>query len=262
MSVAVLPTHPAAAPVPDRSSAGRDSLVVIPTYEEAENIGRLIPRVLAAGPFDVLVVDDNSPDGTGYIADDLASRYRPRVTVIHRPGKLGIGSAYVAGFRFALERGYERVFEMDADFSHAPGSLPALRAALEHADVVLGSRHVPGGGSPGWALWRRALSRGGSAYAACMLGLPFGDLTSGFKGFRRRALERLDLGAIQANGYCFQIEVTYRCRQAGARIVEVPIQFELRRAGHSKLSGSIVAEALLLIWRLRSQPSGSAEAPT
>ena len=262
MRVAAQPISRAPELAPADAGPVRDSLVVIPTYDEAENLGRLVPRVLAAGPFDILVVDDNSPDGTGQIADELAVRYGARVAVIHRPGKLGLGSAYVTGFRFAIERGYERVFEMDADFSHAPGSLPALRAALEQADVVLGSRHVPGGCSPGWAFWRRALSRTGSWYAALVLDLPFGDLTGGFKGFRRGTLERLDLRAIQASGYGFQIEMTYRCRQAGARIVEVPIRFELRRAGRSKLNGRIVAEALVLVWRLRREGARPLEAST
>ena len=249
-------SHPSDAPVStaaNPSSAAQDSIVVVPTYNEADNLAALAHRVLAAGPFDMLIVDDNSPDGTGRIADTLARRFAPRVAVIHRPGKLGLASAYVAGFRFALEHGYAWIFEMDADFSHSPTSLAALRAALDDADVVLGSRHVPGGSSPGSNVWRRALSRAGSWYAARALGLPFADLTSGFKGFRRDAIASLDLAAIRANGYCFQIETTYRLRQAGRRIVEVPICFESRRAGRSKLDSRIIAEALLLVWQLRQQ---------
>jgi len=225
----------------------------VPTYNEAGNLEVLVPRVLAAGSFDVVVVDDNSPDGTGRIADDLVARFPERVAVIHRPGKLGLGTAYVAGFGHALARGYERVFEMDADLSHDPDSLSTLRAALEDADVVLGSRHVSGGEAPGWPLWRRSLSRAGSWYASRLLGMPFHDLTSGFKGLRRRALEAVDLETIRSNGYCFQIEVTHRCYRAGLRIAEVPIVFHNRRIGRSKLDRRVVAEALVLVWQLRSR---------
>lgn len=228
-----------------------DSLVIIPTYNEAENLEPLVLQVLAQGPFDVLVVDDDSPDGTGVVADDLTRCFPGRVAVLHRPGKLGLGSAYIEGFRYALARRYERVFEMDADFSHDPASLPALRAALDGADVALGSRYVPGGGVRRWPVWRRALSRGGSRYAGLILGVPVHDLTGGFKGFRRGALAALDLDTIGAGGYAFQIEVTYRCYRRGLRIVELPIVFEDRRAGRSKMSPRIIAEALVLVWRLR-----------
>jgi dolichol-phosphate mannosyltransferase len=228
-----------------------DNLVVVPTYNEAANLERLVSEIRQAGPFDVLIVDDHSPDGTGDLADRLADRWRGRVSVLHRSAKLGLGSAYVAGFRNALSRGYEHVFEMDADFSHDPARLPVLRAALDDADVVLGSRYVPGGGTCRWPLWRRALSQGGSLYAALVLGLPFRDLTGGFKGFRSRALAALDLEDIRSNGYAFQIEVTYRCFQHGLRIVEQPIVFSDRVLGESKMRSRIVAEALLVVWRLR-----------
>jgi dolichol-phosphate mannosyltransferase len=228
-----------------------DSLAIIPTYNEAGNLEPLVRQVLAVGEFDVLVVDDHSPDGTGELADELATRFPDRVKVLHRPGKQGLGSAYLHGFAYALRAGYERIFQMDADFSHDPGQLPSLRAALDQADVVLGSRYVPGGGARRWPLWRRALSQGGSAYAAMVLGLPLHDLTSGFKGFRRHALATLDFAGIHSSGYSFQIEVTYRCQQHGYRIVEVPIIFTDRQVGDSKMSGRIVTEALLMVWRLR-----------
>ncbi len=229
----------------------RDSLVIIPTYDEAGNLEPLVRQVLAAGVFDVLVVDDQSPDGTGELADELATRFPQRVMVLHRPGKRGLGSAYLHGFAYALRTGYDRIFQMDADFSHDPGRLAGLRDALDHADVVLGSRYVAGGGTRHWPLWRRALSRGGSAYAALVLGLPLRDLTSGFKGFRRQVLAALDFDAIHSSGYAFQIEVTYRCHQHGFRIVEVPITFADRQVGQSKMSGHIVTEAMLMVWLLR-----------
>jgi dolichol-phosphate mannosyltransferase len=229
----------------------RDSLVIIPTYNEAGNLAALVRRVLAMSVFDTLVVDDGSPDGTGDLADQLATEFPGQMQVIHRQGKLGLGSAYRQAFAYALRAGYERIFQMDADFSHDPGRLAALRDALDHADVALGSRYVPGGGARNWPAWRRCLSQGGSAYAALVLGLSLHDLTSGFKGFRRQALETLNVDSIHSTGYSFQIEVTYRCHQRGLRIVEVPITFENRRVGESKMSGHIVLEAFLMVWRLR-----------
>lgn len=225
--------------------------MVIPTYNEAGNIEPLVRQVLAMPMFDVLVVDDHSPDGTGEIADELAKQFPSRVRVLHRSGKQGLASAYVRGFAYVLGAGYARIFQMDADFSHDPGRLPALHDALDHAEVVLGSRYVPGGGTRHWPLRRRFLSRAGSFYAATALSLPLRDVTGGFKGFTRQALETLDFDSIRSTGYAFQIEVTYRCHQRGLRIVEVPITFEDRRIGQSKMSGQIVTEALLMVWRLR-----------
>ncbi|MBI4493834.1 MAG: polyprenol monophosphomannose synthase [Chloroflexi bacterium] len=226
-------------------------LVIVPTYNERQNLEPLAEAVLRQGPFDLLVVDDGSPDGTGEVADALAQRFPSRVSVLHRGAKLGLGSAYVQGFKAALERGHERVFQMDADFSHDPRDLPRLRDALESADLAIGSRYVDHGGARHWPLWRRALSRGGSLYARTILGVPVHDLTSGFKGFRRQALEALELDAIRSNGYSFQIEVTYRCYEQGRQIKEVPILFVDRRTGASKMSPHIVLEAMIMVWRLR-----------
>jgi dolichol-phosphate mannosyltransferase len=236
----------------------KDTLVVVPTYNESANLKRVIDAVVDgpdSTPFDVLVIDDNSPDGTGAIAEACAAAHPRRVSVLHRPAKLGLASAYIAGFRQALAEGYEHVFEMDADLSHDPAALPALRTALETADVVLGSRYVRGGAAPGSPLWRRALSQCGSVYAAKVLSLPFRDLTGGFKGFRASVLSSLDLEAIRSNGYAFQIEVTYRCFQQCFRIVEQPIVFGPRNAGRSKMHPRIVAEALLVVWRLKFETS-------
>jgi dolichol-phosphate mannosyltransferase len=194
----------------------------------------------------VLVIDDGSPDGTGEIADRLAAEL-PWVSVLHRETKEGIGPAYVAGFRHALAGDAELVLEMDCDFSHDPADVPRLIAATEAADLVLGSRYAPGGGTANWGLLRRIVSRGGCLYAQAILGLRVRDLTGGFKCFRREALEAIDLDALSAHGYAFQIETTYRVKRAGLRVQEVPITFVERRAGNSKMTGSIVAEA---IWRV------------
>lgn len=231
----------------------RENVVIIPTYNEADNLKLLVLRILQKGAFDVLIVDDNSPDGTGEMAEELAARFPGRVDVLHRPGKLGLGTAYIAGFHYALQVGYQRVFTMDADFSHDPNSLPALRTALDDADVVLGSRYVPGGGTVRWSLWRRLLSRGGSAYARLMLGLSIRDLTGGFKGFRRQVLEILlpEMDAMRSNGYAFQIETTYLCSRHTFRIVEVPIVFENRVVGKSKMNRRIIMEALRVVLALR-----------
>jgi dolichol-phosphate mannosyltransferase len=240
---------------PSIPSNGRnDSLVVVPTYNEAENVTALVEAVLSQGAFDVLVVDDQSPDGTGMLADALSDRFPDRVAVLHRAGKQGLGTAYQAGFGYALGRGYQHVFEMDADFSHDPLALPSLRAALDDADLVLGSRYVRGGATQHWPLARRFLSQCGSLYAALILGLPFHDLTGGFKGFSARVLQSLDLDAIKSNGYAFQIEVTYRAYQSGFRIVERPITFVDRRLGRSKMRPAIVAEAIRIVWVLRFGP--------
>lgn len=228
-----------------------DNLVVIPTYNEAMNLERLVQDVLIVGAFDVLIVDDDSPDGTGTVADGLVRQHPGRVMVLHRGGRLGLGSAYIQGFTYALRSGYARIFQMDADFSHDPGRLLALSDALDRAEVAIGSRYVPGGSTPHWPLRRRLLSRFGSIYAASVLRLPLHDVTSGFKGFRRQALEALDFDTIRSTGYSFQIEVTFRCNRQGLRIVEIPITFEDRRAGQSKMNSHIVTEALLMVWRLR-----------
>lgn len=230
----------------------RELLIVTPTYNEAENIEAFVRAVHAVTPWaHVLVVDDASPDGTGRIADAIATRDE-RVHVLHRPGKRGLGRAYVAGFGWGLERGYELLFEMDADLSHAPAHLPAMLAALaEGADVVVGSRNVPGGGVRGWGVGRNVLSKGGSMYSRAVLGVGVRDLTTGFKGYTRGALEAIAPATLASNGYAFQIETTYRAVRRGLRVVEVPIVFVDRRAGHSKMSARIFAEAVAIVWRLR-----------
>ena len=223
--------------------------VVLPTYNEHDNLPAIVPAILRASPLlDVLVVDDNSPDGTGRIADELAAR-EPRVRVLHRERKEGLGRAYLAGFDVALRQGYGRILEMDADFSHDPERLPLLLAT--DADLVLGSRYVPGGGTVNWGASRRLLSWAGSLYARSILGLPVRDLTGGFKCFRREVLEALDLKTVRTRGYAFQIELTYRALMRGFRVVEVPITFVDRRVGKSKMDRSIVLEALTAVWRIR-----------
>lgn len=226
--------------------------VVLPTYNEAENVERLLAAVLAKLPPSarVLVVDDGSPDGTGEIADRLAAA-EERVRVLHRAEKEGLGPAYIAGFREALAGGAGLILEMDADFSHDPAYLPHLLEAAGRADLVIGSRYVSGGGVSDWGPLRRAISRGGSAYARLVLGVEVKDLTGGFKCFRREVLEAIDLDAVDARGYAFQIEMTYRALRAGFRVVEVPIVFRDRRAGSSKMDSSIVLEAVWQVPRLR-----------
>ena len=230
------------------------ALVVLPTYNERDNIRPIVAAVLAQGDFSVLVVDDGSPDGTGQLAEALKREHPGRVDVLHREAKLGLGTAYIAGFRWALARGYSHVLEMDADFSHDPAMLPALLAATATADLALGSRRVPGGSTPDWGLLRRAISWGGSLYARTLLRLPVRDLTGGFKCFRREVLAAIDLDAVRSEGYGFQIELTYRAHQLGFRVAEIPIVFVDRRVGQSKMSGRIVAEALVGVWRLRLGP--------
>jgi dolichol-phosphate mannosyltransferase len=232
-------------------SEGRPALICLPTYDERENLEPMVEAVLAAAPSaDVLVIDDNSPDGTGRLADELAVQ-RPRLHVLHRAGKEGLGKAYLAGFAWALQRDYRLVLEMDCDFSHDPRHLPAMLAAAEDADLVLGSRYVPGGGTVNWGLGRQLVSRGGSLYARTILGLPVRDLTGGFKCFRREVLEAIDLGSVQCTGYAFQIELTYRAARRGFRIREIPITFVDRRVGHSKMSRRIVLEAIRKVWSIR-----------
>lgn len=240
-------------PWPGSATACR-TLVVVPTYNERDNLTRLVPQLLALDPIlDVLVVDDASPDGTGEIADRLARADR-RVRVLHRQGKQGLGTAYVAGFADALEHGYERVVEMDADFSHRPVDLPRLLQATDGphaAQVAIGSRLVPGGRVIGWSAIRHAVSKGGSLVARTLLGLSVRDCTSGFKCFRREALEALDLAHMRSSGFAFQVEVNEACARAGLRVVEVPITFPDRVSGASKMSWHIVTEALWLILALR-----------
>jgi len=230
--------------------------VVLPTYNERENVPQIVPAILAASPVvDLLVVDDNSPDGTGALADEIAAR-DSRVRVLHRSRKEGLGRAYLAGFAEALRGGYGRIVEMDADFSHDPGRLPALLGV--DADLVLGSRYVPGGGTVNWGPGRRLLSRGGSFYARTILGVPIRDLTGGFKCFRRKVLESLDLASVRSTGYAFQIELTYRAIRRGFKVVEVPITFVDRRVGKSKMSRRIVAEALWMVWKIRFDRAANA----
>lgn len=227
------------------------ALVCIPTYNERENIEPITRAVLAADPrVDVLIVDDNSPDGTGQLADRLAAE-DPRVRVFHREKKEGLGRAYLAAFRWALEQGYQQVMEMDADFSHDPSYLPKFLDAAREADLVLGSRYVQGGGTVNWGAGRRAISKGGSLYARTILGVDIRDLTGGFKLFHRRVLEGIDLEAVRSTGYAFQIELTYRALKKGFRVKEIPIVFEDRRVGHSKMSRKIFLEALTMVWKLR-----------
>ena len=229
------------------------AVLCLPTYNERENLEPMIAALgeaLDTSQDRVLVIDDGSPDGTGEIADRLASEHS-WVSVLHRTTKEGIGPAYVAGFRRALAEGAELVLEMDCDFSHDPADVPRLIAAAESADLVLGSRYAPGGGTANWGLVRRVVSRGGCLYAQVILGMRVRDLTGGFKCFRRQTLEAIDLDALSAHGYAFQIETTYRVKRAGLRIQEVPITFVERRAGASKMTGSIVAEAMWTVPLLR-----------
>lgn len=226
--------------------------MVIPTYNERQMLPEITRAVLALpGRWRVLVVDDSSPDGTGELADEIA-RANPRLTVLHRARKEGLGPAYVAGFREALSRpDVDFVHEMDADLSHDPADLPRLLEAANEADLVIGSRYVPQGRTEGWGLRRRLLSRWGNEYVRVVLGLAVRDLTAGFRCWRRHLLEAVDLDAVRTRGYGFQIEMTWRAIRAGGRVVEVPICFTERRAGRSKMSGSIAAEALVLPWELR-----------
>jgi dolichol-phosphate mannosyltransferase len=226
--------------------------VCLPTYNERENLEPMVDRLgeILGGEGVVLVIDDNSPDGTGEIADRLAAE-RPWVQTLHRPRKEGLGPAYLDGFRRALELGADLIFELDCDFSHDPADIPRLTAAAEKADLVIGSRYVPGGGTRNWGAVRRLISRGGSLYAQLLLGVPVRDLTGGFKCYRRAVLETIDLDAIHSKGYAFQIETTYRALRAGFRVAEVPIVFVDRVVGGSKMSKAIVLEAVWKVPALR-----------
>jgi len=232
--------------LPDRA------LVIVPTYNEKFNIARLIPSILAQdASLDVLVVDDGSPDGTGSIVDAIAAN-NPRVHIIHRASKLGLGTAYLAGFRWALERKYDLVFEMDADFSHNPERLPEFLEAIKDADLVLGSRYQNGHVNVvNWPMSRLFLSYAANIYARAITGLPIFDTTGGFKCFRRNVLESIDLSSVKSNGYAFQIEMSYRVWKRGFRLVEIPIIFVDRTEGVSKMSKRIMREAIWMVWRLR-----------
>lgn len=229
----------------------KKALVVVPTYNERENLSPLVQRVLnLPRPVEVLVVDDNSPDGTGKLADELAAKH-PEVHVLHRQQKAGLGRAYIAGFKWALERDYEFVLEMDADFSHNPDDLPRLiEAAEQGADCAIGSRYIGGIRIINWPLTRLMLSKFAAIYVYVITGLPICDPTGGFKCFTRRALLALKLDEIQSNGYSFQIELNHRLWRQGYRITEVPIIFTERLQGHSKMSGHIIREALIMVWKL------------
>ncbi|HWH02282.1 MAG TPA: polyprenol monophosphomannose synthase [Gemmatimonadales bacterium] len=234
-------------------TAGKgNALVVIPTYNESMNLPTIVPDVLKQDArLEVLVVDDNSPDGTGRMADDMAAK-DPRVHVLHRPGKQGLGTAYLAGFKWALERSYELVFEMDADFSHDPGHLKEFLKASEDADLVLGSRYLGGKVTVvNWPMGRLLLSYFANVYARQVTGLAIWDLTGGFKCFRRRVLEAIDLSAVRSNGYAFQIEMTFRAWRKKFRLKEIPITFVDRTEGQSKMNKSIVREAVWVVPRLR-----------
>lgn len=224
-------------------------VMVVPTYNEADNLPWIVGRLRAAVPaVDVLVVDDGSPDGTGDIADELAAA-DPRVSVVHRTEKAGLGAAYLHGFAVALERGYDVVGEMDADGSHQPEQLPRLLDALTNADLVIGSRWVPGGAVVNWPWTRKALSVGGNLYARVALGIPVRDVTAGYRVFRRATLEAIDLPSVESSGYCFQADLAWRTVQAGLRVVEVPIEFVERVRGESKMDRAVATESLLRITR-------------
>jgi dolichol-phosphate mannosyltransferase len=236
------------------SDSKAKTLIVTPTYNEKENLPRFITAVRGAFPeADILIVDDNSPDGTGAIADDIAKK-DSHVRVMHRAGKQGLGTAYIQAFQKGMAEGYERFFEMDADLSHDVRYLPDfIRALDDGADVVIGSRNIPGGGVEGWGLGRHVISKGGSLYSRTILGLPVRDLTSGYKAFTKRALEVIDLGTVRSNGYSFQIEMTYRAVRRGMRVKEVPIVFVDRTLGKSKMSRRIFVEAMGVVWKLRAE---------
>jgi len=225
-------------------------LIVIPTYNEIDHIREIVPAVLGLPhPLEVLVVDDNSPDGTATAVEELGGR-DPRVHLLRRAGKMGLGSAYIAGFRWALERDYAVVFEMDADFSHDPGAIPSFLEAIEGADLVLGSRYLHGVTVVNWPLRRLVLSYGANAYSRLLTGVPVQDLTGGFKAFRREVLAELDLGKVRSDGYSFQIELTFLCWRRGFRVKEIGIVFADRRVGISKMNRRIIFEATWVVWRL------------
>lgn len=227
------------------------TIIIIPTYNEIDNVRPLLQEIFLYAPdTDVLIVDDNSPDGTGKLADEIHDE-DARVHVMHRTEKAGLGKAYIAGFKYAIEHGYDAAFEMDADFSHDPRYLPDFLKAIEHADLVIGSRYIPGGNTPDWSPLRRFISGGGNIYARFLLGLPVHDCTAGYRCYRRDVLERIDLDTVQSQGYAFQIEMAYRARILGFTIVETPIVFLDRRVGKSKMSRQIVIEGFTYVLRAR-----------
>ncbi len=227
------------------------ALVIIPTYNERENIEAMVPAVLEKDPsLDILIVDDNSPDGTGRIADSM-SQADQRIFVLHRQSKSGLGTAYISGFKFALEKKYDLVFEMDCDFSHDPKYIPDFLRAAQEADLVLGSRYISGVNVVNWPISRLLLSYYANVYSRIVTGLPVRDATGGFKCFRRQVLESIDLDRVKSNGYSFQIEMSFRAWKKGFKIKEIPIVFEDRKVGQSKMSKSIVREAIWMVWRLR-----------
>jgi len=227
------------------------TLIIIPTYNELENLPPLLKDIFSNAPeTDILIVDDHSPDGTGELADRLSAE-DSRIHVMHRAGKLGLGTAYIAGFKYAIEQGYDAVFEMDADFSHDPRYLPDFLKQIEQADLVIGSRYIPGGSTPNWSLLRRFISGGGNIFARAVLWLPIHDCTAGFRCYRRHVLESIGLDTVKSQGYGFQVEMAYRVHKHGFRIVETPIVFVDRRVGKSKMSRAIFLEGFLYVLRAR-----------
>jgi len=236
--------------------APHKSLVIVPTYNENENIASLVQEIWRHEPqVHILVVDDNSRDGTAQTVQKLQQEHAQQLHLLQRPGKMGLGTAYITGFRWALERGYDAVLTMDADFSHPPHIVPVIIQTLQNYPLVIGSRYIPGGGTENWSLSRRLLSKFGGFYARNILGMPTRDLTGGFNGLRRDLLERFNLDAIRCEGYAFQIELKFRTFQAGFPIKEIPILFSERRAGQSKMSLAIMLEAMTKVWGLRFNPS-------
>jgi dolichol-phosphate mannosyltransferase len=230
-----------------------ETIVIVPTYNERENLPNVVARLMRLPvELHLLVVDDNSPDGTGILADEFAAK-DPRIHVLHRQEKAGLGRAYCAGFEWALEQGYEFIFEMDGDLSHNPDDIPAFLGAIQNADLVIGSRYSNGIRVINWPLNRLILSLGAASYVRTITGMPFSDPTGGYKCFRRSALQAVDISSVQSNGYSFQVELTHKIWRQGLRILEVPITFTDRFHGSSKMSGKIVREALLMVWRLLFQ---------
>ena len=238
------------------------TLIIIPTYNEIDNLSPLLKEIFSYAPeTDILIVDDNSPDGTGDLADEFHQQ-NAHVHVLHRAGKLGLGTAYIEGFKYAIEHTYDAAFEMDADFSHDPRYLPDFLNAIENADLVIGSRYIPGGDTPNWTILRRLISGGGNIFARFMLGIPVHDCTAGYRCYRRKVLESIDLDSIQSQGYAFQIELAYRVMQHGFKIVETPIVFMDRRVGKSKMSRKIVIEGFTYVIKARFSKQSKKSHPT